>query len=351
MSNVVSIGAPRRPSLAQRQAILVENFACHRRASDDVYWLKENAELLSILATRDADLTPQALQTFSKFYDDIEEKLRFFPQYYRFLLSICLDLEDLGMPGHKGAALCKWAADAQLPACELSDLQRAEAERLLARRDAVQPSKALEERLRAFICHSSTFALPNKKAAYELTHIVFYLSNYGTQDPCLSKAAIVSLEFAALMAYLDQDIDLLSEVCVALRFSGQQPSEIWEDWLAAEIHRFSLLPCADFGGGDSYHEYLVGSWWADIAGLPSFTGTPCRGGIEIRRTQARRGPLREMSQLMFNLGAARSADWRQMRAVLEAELGSDQQHILEGAAQSSAQFQAFFERFSRAKNL
>lgn len=348
MSNVVSIGLPRRPNLAQRQAVLLENFALHRRGPQDVYWLKENAEVLNVLATSGAELAPSALKIYENFYAEIEERLRFFPQYYRFLLSICLDLEDLGLPGEKAQGLCQWAHDSDLVASELSDLQRAEAERLLTRRGIQTKDHGLEERLRSFICHSETFTLPNKKAAYELTHIVFYLSQYGQKNPMLSKAAITSLEFAGLMAYLDQDIDLLSEVCVALRFADVTPSAIWEDWLAHELGGFVLCSAPSGAQTDAYHEYLVTSWWASVSGGQGFPGMPQQGGVEITRAGARKGPLRAMSELMFDLGSARSGDWRQMRHMLEAKLEEEQHHILRGAAQSSKHFDAFFEGFSRA---
>lgn len=348
MSNVISIGFPRKPNCAQRQAMLLKSFAQNRRAAQDVYWLKENAEILNIMANSSAALTPQALSVYAGFYAQIEERLRFFPQYYRFLLSICLDLEDLGMPGSKGAALCHWAQQKQLPACELSDLQRAEAERLLARRLDVKKDAGLDKRLRCFIEHSDTFTLPNKKAAYELTHIVFYLSDYGAKPLELTHAAITSLEFAGLLAYLDQDIDLLSEVCVALRLAGQSPSDIWEDWLATELDRFAIAPAPAGAIADAYHEYIVANWWAGHANLPSFTLAPPEGGIEIMRSNVQQGPLRMMSEVMFHLGAARSASWEQMRRILEQKLGADQHSILSGAAQSSDQFEAFFEQFARA---
>ena len=349
MSNVVSIGLPRRPNLSQRQAILLESFACHRRSREDVFWLKENAEYLNVLANSNAELPAHALHVFEPFYAEIEERLRFFPQYYRFLLSICLDLEDLGMPGHKGAVLCKLAEQSQLPAAELSDLQRAEAERLLARRGVVTRDPALRDRLHAFISHSATFALPNKKAAYELTHIVFYLSNYGTHDPELARDAIVSLEFAGLMAYLDQDVDLLAEVCVALRFAGRTPSEIWESWLAGEMRCFSISASVENDrGADAYHEYVVTSWWGALSGHGGFVGIPSPGANTFMRHGTRNGPLREISKLMFQLGAARSSDWSMMYAVLERQLASDQNHILDDAVRSTDQFHAFFEGFSRA---
>jgi hypothetical protein len=115
MSNVISLGLPRRPNLSQRQAMLVRNFALGRRSASDVYWLKENAELLNILVNTGARLDEAALAPLVGFYQGLPERIRFFPQYYRFLLSMCLDLEDVGMPGDTGAALCDWVAGRGLP--------------------------------------------------------------------------------------------------------------------------------------------------------------------------------------------------------------------------------------------
>lgn len=347
MSNVVSIGLPRRPNLAQRQAALIQSFARHRRSGDDVYWLKENAELLNVLATSGAELPEVALEPYRQFYETLEERLRFFPQYYRFLLSICLDLEDLGFEGDTGVLLCDWVQKTNLAACELSDLQRAEAERLLRRRVDAPVGDDLYRRLLSFISHTPNFALPNKKASYELTHIVFYLTEYGAHKRDFPDAAITSLEYAGLLAYLDQDVDLLSEVCVALRFAGETPSPTWEAWLSGELSGFVLADMPAGHVNDSYHEYLVTSWWALHSGRPSFPGRPVSAGVEIQRHGAQKGPLRAMSEVMYQLGAARSSNWTQMRTVLERSLPPEQQCILDGAAQSSPRFETFFEGFSR----
>lgn len=348
MSNVVSLGVPRRPDLSQRQALLLESFACSRRPQEDVFWLKENAEILNILATGGAILPPDALAVYAQVYEGLEERLRFFPQYYRFLLSICLDLEDLGMPGGKGEDLCAWVARHQLAEAELSDLQRAEAQQLLARRGLGRPSAELTGRLQRFAARPATFGLPNKKAAYELTHIVFYLSGYGRHVPSLPGAVATSLEYAGLLAYLDQDVDLLAEVCVALRFMGVTPSPIWEDWLGGALDGFSLHPCTQSAPRDAYHEYLVTSWWAGLTGRTGFAGTPPKGGVEIRRYDVRRGPLRAMSEYLFHLGPARSGDWAAMRHALSGVLDVEADHILQDAELSTQHFNAFFENFARA---
>ncbi len=348
MSNVVSIGLPRRPNKSQRQGGLLQSFALHRRQRDDVYWLKENAELLNVLATSSAQLSDDVLEVYRPFYSSIEERIRFFPQYYRFLLSICLDLEDLGIGGTKGEALCHWVCRSRLTASEVSDLQRAEAHRLLERRLPITRDETLDDRLRTFAGHSQTFALPNKKAAYELTHIVFYTAEYGARTPELSDEAVTSLEYAGLLAYLDQDVDLLAEVCVALRFAGVTPSHIWEDMVARENAGFVIQAVPDGPASDAYHEYLVTSWWAEVTGRDGFPAVPVSGGMEITRRTGEMGPLRIISETLYQLGPARSGDWHYMREFLEDKLEERQHVILAGAEQSSTEFGKFFKQFSRA---
>ena len=350
MSNVVSLRFPRRTTQADRHAALIAGFASQRRGGDDVFWLKENAELLGILENTGADVAPNALAPFEAFYAQIEKRMRFFPQYYRFLLSLCLDLEDLGMPGSKGQALCAWAAREGLAQAELSDLQRAEARRLMARRDveALPDDPGLTERLHRFIERSTTFAVPNKKAAYELTHIVFYLSEYGRRDPGLSAQAVTSLEFAGLLAYLDQNIDLLAEVCVALRFAGRVPSEIWETSVLTALDGFQLVPEVDADPRDEYHAYFVTAWAAQIMGQPGFYADVPEGRVMFESSGTGIGALRPMSECMFELDEQRNGDWARMRPHIEAHLGAEGHYILSGAEQSTDKFDRFFEGFARA---
>ena len=137
-------------------------------------------------------------------------------------------------------------------------MQRAEAVRLLKRGlgRAQQDDPALVDRLHGFIDQSETFSIPNKKAAYELTHIIFYLSEYGRKDPGIRTDAFRLLEFAGLLALLDHNTDLLAEICIALRFAGQTPPLGWEDWVFEQLAGFKavktemvrkILP------GDEYH--------------------------------------------------------------------------------------------------
>ena len=89
MTNIVQLNVPsRRQTSHERHAALMQSFASSRRFGDDVFWLKENAELLNILECTGASVDDQALSAYHGFYDKVENRLQFFPQYYRFLLSI-----------------------------------------------------------------------------------------------------------------------------------------------------------------------------------------------------------------------------------------------------------------------
>ena len=350
MSNVITLNVPsQRQSRRTKRSDLIASFAQSRRFGDDVFWLKENAELLNILECSGARLDTDALAPHQGFYAQVEKRLGFFPQYYRFLLSICLDLEDLGMAGTKGEALAHWVACEGLADAELSDLQRYEARRLMMRRgiDPLPEDTGLENRMRNFIDRSETFAMPNKKAAYELTHIVFYLSEYGRQDPQLSPAAITSLEFAGILAYLDQNADLLAEICVALRYGGVTPSPIWEDWLQRETHRFGVSTGAQASTQDDYHDYFVCNWLMAVSGRDAFVKETTPERMAFYRAEPYAGPLREMSECMFRLEDERSSDWQVMRPLVEdsiSEIGFD---ILTEAQQSSEKFADFFAGFAR----
>lgn len=349
MSNVVQLNVPSRlQAPARRQAALVECFARHRRTGDDVFWLKENAELLNILECTGARPGTAALEAHEGFYAQVEKRLGFFPQYYRFLLSICLDLEDLGLDGTKGEALAAWVADQGLVEAELSDLQRGEARRLLARR-AVAPTVAdagLDDRLRGFVARSATFAMPNKKAAYELTHTIFYLSEYGRRDPNLAPEVRDSLDFAGTLAFLDLNADLLAEICIAMRYAGIAPPAIWENWLSAHAHRFAIETGDAAPLGDDYHEFFICNWLDSVSGGDGFAKPVTTERMAFFRPETGTGPLREMSESLFRLDA-RSGDWALMRPQLAESLSDETETILTAAEQASRDFGAFFEGFAR----
>ena len=349
MSNVVHLTVPsQNQRTADRHAALLRSFAQHRRFGDDVFWLKENAELLNILECTGTAVAAEALCVHDGFYAQVEKRLGFFPQYYRFLLSICLDLEDLGLPGAKGEALAGWIARQGLVEAELSDLQRGEARRLMQRRgiDPLSGDTGLDDRLRAFIARPATFAMPNKKAAYELTHTIFYLSEYGRRDPQVDARVRDSLDFAGTLAFLDCNADLLAEICIAMRHAGFTPSAIWEDWLARHTHRFTITAGDGAPVQDDYHEFFVCNWLMAASGRDAFAKRFEAERMSFVRPETGAGPLREISECMFRLDR-RSADWSRMRRTVAETLSDGARATLDAAESASSDFEAFFAGFAR----
>ncbi|MDD9742566.1 MULTISPECIES: DUF6902 family protein [Marinovum] len=363
MSNVVYLNVPGpRERRAARSGALIRSFAAHRRGPEDVFWLKENAELLNILECTGQEVPATLLEPYGAFYDNAREKLAFFPQYYRFILSLTLDLEALGMPGDHAESMCAWALRQDLVGGETSDIQRAEAFRLMQRRgmDPLGDQGAAEARLRDFIARPERFALPNKKAAFELTHIVFYLSEYGRKDPDLGPNELRSLENAGLLAFLDGNLDLLAEICVAMRYAGFNPSGIWEEWINCKMSEFEIseLDAGQPGQrpvADVYHEYLTSSWLAGVQGETPFGEVPLRrrgqsGALAIHRPRAGSAALREISVQLFRMDD-RSDAWAAMRSQIGANLTDTARARLAQAEASTGHFEAFFEEFARAQKV
>ncbi|MGR3501138.1 DUF6902 family protein [Pseudaestuariivita sp.] len=353
MSNVVAVNfKPKVQSQPERIRRLADIFAHGRRFGEDVLWLKENAELLGVLESADIELPANALSAYDVFYDRVAERMAYFPQYYRFFLAMTLDLEDLTGCGTTGETLVAFAAQSGLADAEMSDLQRAEARRLMQRRgvDPVQDT-GLDDRLRAFASREATFALPNKKAAYELTHIVFYLSGYGRWDPNLPRAVERSLHAAGTLAALEMNADLLSEICVALRFAGWSVPAAWETWLEGYVAQTRVLPRDHTAQPDGYHQFLVTSWHAHIRGGALFASElPESGPVDFVVPQPDVHALREVSQALM-LDPARSPDWPLMQRRLAAAISDTAYEHLMYVAETAPDFEAFFGHFARPVQL
>lgn len=347
MSNVVALRFAQRPNRAETLTALAHVVATGRRGPNDMFWLKENAEFLNVMAALNEPLEEDALAAYQTFYDTVGEKLDFFPQYYRFLLSITLDLEDLGMPGTNGAQLCAKVQRAGWAEAELSDLQRAEARRLLARRGAAtRDTDNMTDRLMRFAERSQTFAVPNKKAAYELTHIAFYLSDYGRRDPQFSAEAKRSLEFAGLVAFIDQNFDLLAEICTAMRFAGMMPHHTWTAAIA-QAHA-AIRPVAPaVRAADAYHAYMMTGWANALAGETSFDAEITVQSATFEDMRPGESVLRSLSEGLLALGAARRGTWAGMQGRVVPFLSASDRHIFQQAQASTEHFDAFFALFAR----
>jgi hypothetical protein len=347
MGQVLSFRNAQEKKIREGAPFLLNSFGSFRKDPLDVLWMKENAELLNVLETTGCTLNEGALEPLLPFYEGSLRHLNFFRQYYRFILSICLDLEDLGVPGQRAEIMSDWIMRQDVSAAELSDLQRAEARRLLARRGFELPDvEGLDDRLRAFMQRSGGFAVPNRKAAYELTHIVFYLTEYGRAPLELEETERQSLLFAGLIAFLDQDADLLAEICIALRFCNEAPPQEWSRWLEQHTGKFTLRAAPGRVRQDDYHPYLMCNWFQLLVGRTGFSEAQCEGSVVIEGP-GRPGALRGMSMALYTLLDQAPGTWARVRAPLLQSLSSEEGEVLRRAEESTPLFEPFFETFSR----
>ena len=333
-------GLPAVPALAQM-------FATGRRGRHDAFWLKENAEFLQVLlatGTR-ADLAP-----YAAFVPGLMADLRFFPQYYRLFLSLALDLRALGMQGVPVEAMADHVIREGLAELEVSDMARAEAALLLARAGHRVQDGGVHARLARFSADPARFALPNQRAAYDLTHLVFHAADYGRRPLATDAARGRSLIHAGIIAFLDDNMDLLAEITIALRLSGEPVPALWDRAVGTALAGFEIRAGgSDAAPQDAYHAYLVQNWAVAMAGGQAFAGQIAQGANVIDTAGAQTGTLRAVQMALLEMGDARRRDWTQMRWRIGAALAPAQRARIE-QTEDMPEFTGFFAAFARAQS-
>jgi hypothetical protein len=235
-----------------------------------------------------------------------------------------------------------------LPAIELSDTHRGEVQLLLRRAGVAAKDAALDARLQRFATNSAAFCLPNRRAAYDLTHIVFHASDYGRQAISPVPERRLSLIYAGLVAWLEGNLDLLAEVTLALRLSGEDVPEVWANAVAMAADLVTFEPGHAAGAfDDDYHQYLVLNWAFALSGGEAFRGG-VPGDARIIRQPLRHGAaLHEMSMALLEMGDARQPDWARMRWRLWPKLSEPARECLT-SVETMPEFESFFAGFSRA---
>lgn len=256
-------------------------FASKRHNALSFPYLKENRELLSVITTTSLSIDQAQLALYREFYLQAMKFTKFFPQYYRFTLGMTLELEILGMEGNVSEEICNYITTHDLYQFETSDLRRLEILNLLDRRNFGSSLKntygeALEIRIMEFMSSPLRFVKYNKPFFYELTHYIFYLTNYGKTQPYLPKGVFKSLSNVGNLALLDNDIDLLSEICICYRFLGRSPPAYWEQFIQSSACDFIITYEKNTNPNniklaDNYHDYLMLNWYLAYSGKPAFT--------------------------------------------------------------------------------
>ncbi len=258
----------------------VRAFAAKRSEGLSLSFLKENGELLSIALSSGMTINDASLALYHELYEKIDKLCELYPPFFRFFLGITLDLEDLGMPGNQGEKLIEFVLKNDLYAYDVSDTRRMEIINLLERRGRApnyetDPKKQLFNRMIGFMERPERFIKFNRPLFYDLTHLIFFGTNFGNQKIPHSEKIFESLNHIGMLAYLDDDEDLLSEVCLCFIFLGRKAPQIWIDASRRGLEmidiQFPIGPknSADISG-DDYHIYLVTSWLQAVSGRDIF---------------------------------------------------------------------------------
>lgn len=253
----------------QSTSRLIELFATHRRGQHDAFWYKENGELLSSLRHTKSAVSTQDLAPHKARASTLASELKNFPQYYRLILGYALELSKLGMTEIPVQSLAEYVLKHNLIEAELCDLRRLNAYYLLSQcgiKDQeifanADDLASLKQRVLRFMGHWQTFAVPNISALYELTHAVFYLSDYGCCDTHITPDWKKSLLAAGAIAYLEDNLDTLSEIAICLAYCKFDVPEIWQQRLKRGFDEIEALPAAATPSlNDNYHKMLMTSW-------------------------------------------------------------------------------------------
>lgn len=258
---------------------VIVSFASKRHNSLNFPYMKENGELLMVAVTSGLRISEAGLACYEDFYLRAKKFCEFFPQYYRFTLGIALELEDLGMQGTVAEELCEYVIEHNLYQFETSDSRRMEILNLLGRRNYANDleniyGQSLEGRVLDFMSRPQRFVTFNRPLFYELTHYIFYLTDFGKKQCELPESVYACLNNVGNLALLDNDTDLLAEICICFHFLGRTPHVYWEQHIQSAADAFVVTLEKDTEPDptkltDDYHDYLMINW------LLAYTGKPC----------------------------------------------------------------------------
>lgn len=300
---------------------IVEAFALKRNPEFSFPFLKENGELLGIAVDAGFLVEPRGLELYRNFYDNALKLTQSYPQYYRFTLGMVVDLEKAGMRGQVSRDLANYVMEEELVLFDTSDTRRLEALTLLSHVDRLKPRyteayKAVLGNIDQLISRPDWYTKFNKPLFYDLTHIIFFLTNNGSQDLPLENDVYPCLMNMGLLALLDNDADLLAEICICLQYINRPIPSYWDDFLQDNVGKIKTsysgtVASALNSSVDEYHIYLVLNWYEAMQNRPSFktdfkSRTPSFSLVDMPQSLLSRLANYSHARAFNNTGAAGS---------------------------------------------
>ena len=334
----------------------VRAFASQRNNELSLAYLKENGELLTIAASSGLLLEPAAFAYYRSFYDNALQTCKFFPQYFRFILAIVLNLEDLGYEGNTGTKICDYVARQGFLDYDTSDIRRFEILTLLARRREDGPIEReyrqyLTGSVDKFISRPDHFIKFNRPLFYDLTHFIFFLTKYGQTESPLKNSPLECLTNVGILALLDDDVDLLAEICVCFRFLGEKPPPFWltyvEDALSKVIITYdNSVTSALNSATDDYHPYIIMNWLLALRQQPTFTERFKGRTPYFLMPEREAGVLSILSDALYKTQIAKTMSDKECTKTL-MELSPDNKALLSGALASTPQTTILLSKYSQ----
>jgi len=251
-------------------------------------------------------LSDQSLGFYAKFYEKIPIYLDLYPAFFRFFYAISLDLEALGLSGWISTLLKDYVLKHELHICETSDVRRMEVRNLLHRSGvslSAGEDKALLSRVNRFLGNASNFKRFNKPVFYDVTHLILFQTNLGQEKMNVTEGLKETLSSVGVLAYLDDDIDLLSEVCICFKILDLKCPELWQQTCVNFLKDFKITIASTdsppkIPRSDDYHIYLVGSWFKLKFGFKAFEETFNIGASYFEKPEWGHSTLRSLSQYL-----------------------------------------------------
>ena len=259
---------------------MVEAFALKRNPALSFPFLKENGELLAITIDSGFLVEPRALEHYADFHSKAFKLTKLYPQYYRFILSMVIHLEAGGLQVGEAAKIADYVIENDLLLLDTSETRKLETLTLLSNLKPLSKTykkiyDGIVYNVDQLIKNPELYTKFNKPLFYDLTHIIFFLSDYGKKSLPLQNDVTQCLIYIGLLALLDNDADLLAEVCVCLRYINSKIARYWDDFLQKSLKEIKVtyhdtVMSALNPSADEYHIYLVLNWYQALQKRPAF---------------------------------------------------------------------------------
>ncbi|MFK3660028.1 DUF6902 family protein [Scandinavium sp. NPDC088450] len=243
---------------------LIEYFSVNPEDFLDTRHLKRCAEFLSFFQYADVLNYSQKSKLHDKFYylkDRADYLIRSFPHLYRPILSICNNLELLTGESFGLDKAFIYSFEKKVYLTELTLMRMLETKNIFRNR-GFDIFHGLENEVVNQI-NPDKYTFYDRDSAYFFTHYVFFLTDFGNMafkgDKKSAKDSCIRL---GIYAYVSDDLDLLSEICLSLWCLDEKIPSLWCEYILNKQAQFevgsnksTMLP-----DEQDYHRLIVSNW-------------------------------------------------------------------------------------------